>query len=92
MFGIPAAGTIAALIFYCIKSLRPLALFVFLIPLSGSYAAIVGFWSFAVGLEGLGISDSAAGIGGLIGLFVCGLGGAWGAYKFIHSRKKIGVQ
>lgn len=82
------AGFLAGIALLCIKRLRFLAWFAFLMPVSGSYAAIVGFWGAAVGLESLGVSERVSGIGGVVCLFIGGLLGAWGAYKIARGRMK----
>lgn len=88
MVGIPVAGILSGILCLCVKRLRFLAPFAFLMPVSASYAAIFGFWGGAIGLESLGASEGLAGIGGLICLFLAGLIGAWKAYRFAKSRRK----
>jgi hypothetical protein len=88
MVGLPVAGVFAGLFFLCVKRLRFLALFAFLMPVSGSYAAILGFWGTAIGLESLGMSEQVSGLGGLLGLVLAGFFGAWKAFNYAKNRNK----
>lgn len=95
MVFIPGAGFLAGVFFLCVKRLRFLALFAFLMPLCGSYAALFGFWGAAIGLESLGASESVSAIGGLVCFFLAGgLGvligglGAWTIYRHAESRRQ----
>jgi hypothetical protein len=87
MVGIPVAGFLAGMLCLCLKRLRFLAPFAFLMPVFTSYAAIFGFWGGAIGLEKLGTSEALSGIGGLICLLVVGALGASTAYRF---AKRLG--
>lgn len=88
MVGIPVAGFVAGGFCLCVKRLRFLAPFAFLMPVCGSYAAIFGFWGAAVGLENLGASESLSAIGGLVCLFLAGGLGAGTAYWYAERSRQ----
>lgn len=87
MVGIPLAGFVAGVVLLCFKQTKFLSPFAFFMPASTSYGAIVGFWSSAVGLETIGLSEFAAGLGGLLGAVLLGSIGAWLAFRYAAKRK-----
>lgn len=81
MVGIPMAGFLSGLLLLCVRRLRFLTPFAVLMPVSGAYGIIIGFWSTAAGLSYVGAADGLAGISGLLMAFVGGLLGSWVGYK-----------
>jgi hypothetical protein len=87
MVGIPVAGILSGILCLCVKRLRFLAPFAFLMPVT-SYAGIFGFWGGAIGLEKLGVSEALSGIGGIIGFFIACSLGIWTAFSYTNQRRK----
>ena len=93
MVGIPLAGLIAGVGFYCFKLTRFFAALAIVIPMCTSYSGCAGFWSTAVGLEKLGVRSEMAGEFGLLGFFIgaC-LGGAIGLCAALLVNRCLGIR
>ena len=72
MFFIPLAGFLSGIVLLCIRRLRFMAPFAFLVPLLGSYAALAGLWGTGLGLERLGFHGWVVGTMACLGFVISG--------------------
>ena len=92
LIGIPLAGFIAGIGFYCFTRLRFFVALAILTPMCASYSGCVGFWSVGIGLEKLGVRSETAGLVGLLGFFVCGcLGALIGLWAGLFINRRLGI-
>jgi hypothetical protein len=93
LLGIPLAGFIGGVGFYCFKRLRFFVALSIVIPVCTSYSGCAGFLSTAVGLEKLGVRSETAGEFGVLGFFIgaC-LGGSIGLCAALSVNRRLGIR
>jgi hypothetical protein len=99
MVGLPGVGFALGIVLLCVRPLRFLAPFSFLIPLLSSYGGLAGFWEGGCAFEALGLGEPinsvvavAAGLVGSTLGAALGAGGGAAVLGLVRRLRHRGVQ